>query len=244
MRLPVGLCVFIVACSSSSSTPLMTSDTGGSAVDAQAQDAQAEDAQSQDVQSMPLADAGNQTQDSGPSDAGSMGQCPCAMGYYCDLATNTCKPGCADNTACASGYCDLSTRQCGAAPTMCVGQRCMPGQVCCQMGSSVACGNACTNGVLVGCTGPSDCIAQTPLCCSSVFLDMMCHPTGMAQCVATCAPTEPTGCNQMEQLVVCHTKTDCAQDPAHGNCCSFPTLGLLGSVCVSAGLATLGTCVP
>jgi hypothetical protein len=219
----------------------MTNDTG---IGVPAIDAETHDGQSQDAQSMPPADAGSPAQDSGPSDSGAMmGQCPCAMGQYCDLATNTCKPGCADNTACASGYCDLSTRQCGPAPVMCVGQRCMPGQVCCQMGSSVGCANSCTNGVLVGCTGPSDCAADKPLCCSTVMLDAACHAMGTAQCVATCAPTEPAGCNQMEQLVVCLAKTDCADDPTHANCCSFSLIGP-GHVCVDNTLAMIGTCVP
>ncbi len=61
----------------------------------------------------------------GGSSAG--GACPCALESYCDLTTNTCKPGCTDETQCNPGRsCDLANRVCkdkcsGAA---CAAQSC------------------------------------------------------------------------------------------------------------------------
>jgi hypothetical protein len=41
------------------------------------------------------------------------GACPCALESYCDLTTNTCKPGCTDDAQCKPGRtCDLATRAC------------------------------------------------------------------------------------------------------------------------------------
>lgn len=59
--------------------------------------------------------------------SGAGGACPCALESYCDLATNTCKSGCTDESQCKPGRsCDLANRVCkdkcsGAA---CVAQSC------------------------------------------------------------------------------------------------------------------------
>jgi hypothetical protein len=58
---------------------------------------------------------GGGNSDGGGNPSGS--QCPCAKGNYCDLATQTCKPGCAQESDCSpTETCDLSTRTCKPLP--------------------------------------------------------------------------------------------------------------------------------
>src|SRR4030095_7411298 len=56
-------------------------------------------------------DAAAPGSDGGGNPPGS--QCPCQKHSYCDLATQTCKPGCAQNSDCnANEECDTGTRTC------------------------------------------------------------------------------------------------------------------------------------
>jgi hypothetical protein len=81
--------------------------------------------------------------------------CPCPLDSYCDLASNTCKPGCSSNDNCpAKQRCDVPSRTCvkgcetandctidpKATTVSCKDRQCV--QTCAQ-GTSYACNGAC-----------------------------------------------------------------------------------------------------
>jgi hypothetical protein len=67
------------------------------------------------------------------------GSCPCPMGAYCDLTSNTCKQGCLADGDCDAGqYCDTTTRACRPGCRSTADCRAMA-DVC----ANHVCGNSC-----------------------------------------------------------------------------------------------------
>ena len=78
--------------------------------------------------------------------------CPCPVESYCELTTNTCKPGCTTNTECTPGrYCDTVARtckagcqgdtECNGADEVCESHACIKAANCTsltQLGTSVS----------------------------------------------------------------------------------------------------------
>jgi hypothetical protein len=184
------------------------------------------------------------------ADAPATQHCQCAKGSYCDLASNTCKPGCAFDTDCATGHCDVTTHQCFTPGSMCGSATCTPSEQCCLIGGTPTCAASCATdmgSVTVLCQGPSDCPSlSAPLCCAHLVIGPSpgCTYSATVMCQSACAFQFPLGCGTMGQAEVCKAKSDC-QDPAAANCCIFMFQGQSGSLCVSdayKGLA-MGGCL-
>jgi hypothetical protein len=178
------------------------------------------------------------------------GQCPCGAGDYCDLATNTCKVGCAFDTDCQTAHCNVATHQCFTPGVTCGGQMCTGGQVCCVSSTGSTCAASCPANdmgvITASCAGPSDCTSGAqPLCCAHLTFGPSpgCSQTAVVQCAASCATSIPLAtCSTTGEAVVCQQKSDC-QDPQNANCCMFPQISPAGAVCVNDQFAGFGTCL-
>jgi hypothetical protein len=162
--------------------------------------------------------------------------CLCMTGNYCDLTTNTCKPGCAFDTDCATGHCNTTTHMCFTPGPTCGTTTCQQGQQCCLIGGTPTCAASCImdmGTVTVTCQGPSDCpSASMPICCANLQTTASCAYTATVACQASCTFAFPLGCGMSGQAQVCKVKTDCT-DVAAANCCTFALMGQMGSLCVS-----------
>jgi hypothetical protein len=175
-----------------------------------------------------------------PRDFAVTPMCQCAKGTYCDLATNTCKPGCAFDTDCSAPttHCDTASHQCVDPSSLCGGKVCNAGEQCCLLGGSPTCATSCVTdmgSVTVMCQGPSDCSsAASPICCAHLTLGAApgCAYTAQVMCQAACPFQFPVGCPSTGQGALCTAKSDC-KDAAAANCCTFMFQGQTGSFCVS-----------
>jgi hypothetical protein len=165
--------------------------------------------------------------------------CLCLPGNYCDLTTNTCKPGCAFNTDCPGGqHCNATTHMCFTPGTMCGGSTCSPGQQCCLVGGQPTCAASCITDmgtVSIQCMGPSDCPSlSSPICCAHIDIGASpgCSYAATVMCQASCAFQPPLGCGTSGQGEVCTAAADC-KDAAAPNCCTFTFGGQSGNFCVS-----------
>jgi hypothetical protein len=196
------------------------------------------------------ADNPNYVGDGGPQPAGDLagtaksdlalgGQCPCAKGQYCDVATNTCQPGCVLDGDCTTGHCDVATHQCTAPGQMCGAQTCNPGQVCCAANGGLACADSCGSdmggGITVMCTGPNDCGHATPFCCAHLTVGPApaCARSATLACEASCPLNFPLTCGATGEAVICQKKSDCTDVTGDTNCCTFNQNGQSGTFCVS-----------
>jgi hypothetical protein len=169
-------------------------------------------------------------------DAAGPMSCPCNKGSYCDLATNTCMPGCAFDSDCTTAHCNTATHQCYTPGVTCGTKTCMPTEQCCVTAGMPTCAASCASdmgSITVSCQGPSDCSGGTPVCCAHVTLSSFpaCAYDAVVQCDATCTFTFPA-CGGSGQAEVCAKKTDC-KDPMAANCCTFSFQGQTSSLCVS-----------
>jgi hypothetical protein len=163
-------------------------------------------------------------------DAQMSSACPCARGNYCDLATSTCKPGCAFDSDCAPAHCNMTTHQC----VNCGNMLCGASQQCCVNGGTPTCAASCASdmgSITVSCQAPSDCAGGTPLCCAHVTLSAACAYSAVVQCESSCAFLFPA-CGMSGQAEVCKLKSDCG-DALAPNCCTFTFQGQTSSFCVS-----------
>ncbi len=97
---------------------------------------------------------------------------PCPKGYYCDLNTGECKPGCISDSDCPQpGSCDLASHTCQCDPGyhLCSDQ-CLPND------STDSCGDRCTP-----CVPPDNGTAT----CDGVSCGFLCD-TGYHQCGQLC----------------------------------------------------------
>lgn len=117
--------------------------------------------------------------------------CPCSAGYYCDLASNTCKPGCQGDGDCSAGsICEDRTCRTGCRDdaicgdgricqsTQCIAgcrddAACGTGHICqnlqcaegCRQDSQCGSGKICSSGTCrTGCRGDEDCTVAGQLC--------------------------------------------------------------------------------
>lgn len=130
--------------------------------------------------------------------------CPCPKETYCDLASNSCKRGCTDDTNCNVGeVCDSAARSCMAG---------------CRKDASCGAGFICqAQGCVAGCRGNSDCTAAGQRCnpdtnkCIKACRNQADCATGMTcddlsgQCVPECpagnAPcADSQACVQMADM--------------------------------------------
>jgi len=117
-----------------------------------------------------LQDGGGGNSDGGGNPAGS--KCPCAKGNYCDLATQTCKPGCAQESDCLSTQtCDLATRTCKALPLNDMGM--VIGAACAKLASFMNTGSGdCSNCFISQCgSGLQPCFGEVQPCVQKCMPD-------------------------------------------------------------------------
>jgi hypothetical protein len=163
--------------------------------------------------------------------------CICTAGNYCDIASNTCKPGCAFNNDCTSGHCDMTTHMCFTPGPTCGTTTCQQGQQCCLIGGTPTCAASCImdmGTVTIMCQGSSDCTSgSAPICCAHITLATgSCAYAATVMCEASCAFQAPLGCGSSGQGQVCTAKANCL-DPSAANCCTFSFGGQSASFCVN-----------
>ncbi len=171
---------------------------------------------------------------SGATDGGvvngpGLGDCPCAAGSYCDLATQKCKAGCLDDAGCAAGQrCDRSAHTCASAPApeiQCATMTCSGGNVCCVNHADGASGSNCapscsSTQLTLACDDGADCGAGQ-LCCGSLAV-------GGTSCTASCVIDTSSAAGH---VVLCSSSADCASAVGTGNvpftaCCDNPMFGV------------------
>lgn len=111
--------------------------------------------------------------------AGCEGGCPGLS--YCDLATNTCQPGCAFDDQCPNGTCDVATHTCVCADGfVACGTECIPEDEVCE--------DSCGDGVLDG-NETCDGAALGGATCESLG-----YVGGELACESNCTAYDTSGC--------------------------------------------------
>ncbi|MBK7397717.1 MAG: hypothetical protein IPJ34_15825 [Myxococcales bacterium] len=104
-------------------------------------------------------------------------------------------------------------------------------------------GKATTDTGSFTCANPSHCDSTAPYCCATFELGAGSLPScpmdkASTRCRADCPTQIPLTCPSPGQVKVCRNAADCATDPANPRCCKIFAGGVIGSVCVSAMVAS------
>lgn len=99
------------------------------------------------------------------------------------------------------------------------------------------------DGGAFACADPSHCSATAPYCCATFELGAGSLPScpmdkASTACRADCPTQIPLTCPSPGQVKVCRNAADCATDAANPRCCKIFAGGVIGSVCVSAMVAS------
>lgn len=191
--------------------------------------------------------------------------CP-ALGFYCDLSTKACRPGCIVDSQCAAplGTCDTTTRTCGCSAGSCgASSYCTPQRTCaagCEADAQCAAPSArcdLSKHQCVACTTDAHCSGATPHCsstnrCVSCVVDAQCPApvNGTPSCSAanTCSSSCRAGFHACGALCLddaspqsCGTScTPCAASPNGFATC---TAGACGVMCAAGHSPLAGQCV-
>ena len=179
---------------------------------------------------------------------------PCPSGYYCDLNTTQCKPGCGSDADCTNGTCEIATHTCTCSSGFhdcagsCVtnndvahcGDRCMP---CPTPGHATAtcngssCGFRCDSGYR-NCGG--SCVkcpetASTTTCDGNQCIASSC-PDGMRSCNGTCKDCPSQGVAQTTCKAGQCQASDCQSgfELCGGTCTQCPTQNVTDTACAGS----------
>jgi hypothetical protein len=148
-------------------------------------------------------------------------KCPCPLESYCDLSSNTCKPGCTEDAQCSTGrICNTTARTCKdgcrgdgmcALGKICTAESCVAG---CRQDGDCKSAEICEGDQCVaGCRLDSDCgagkICDAQQCRAGCRMDLDCGASGVL-----CDPMSLT-CR-----TGCHQNSDCPLDSV----CDIPKL--------------------